>query len=227
MTGQAAGLDGTCDTTDAGYAARSAAFYSESTRPQMDDTMGEVVPIWAIDAVTGRFLYELTREVKPRLSIEIGLCQAASAMHFASAHAANSSGLHIAIDPFQAEYFRDQGKISICRLGLDPWFTLLRTRSDRALPLLHMAGLTAEILFIDGDHRFDAVFTDYYFADKILQIGSYLIFDEGGYDCPTKRVSAFIAANMPNYERLPSPERLYVFRKLGPDERSFADATDF
>jgi predicted O-methyltransferase YrrM len=209
------------------YADRSASFYAEQVRPQLDGEMGEVVPAWAIDADTGRYLYDLTRDLKPRLSIEVGLCQAASTMHFLSALAANGAGLHIAIDPFQDQFFRDQGRITISRLGLDPWFMLLRSRSAAALPMLHAAGMSADLMFIDGDHRFDAVFTDYYFADKLLRIGGYLIFDEGGYECPTERVAAFLESNMPNYERLESPIRLYVFRKMRADERGFADSYDF
>ena len=213
--------------TDLSYSAISEAFYSEETRPQMDNPTGAVVAEWAIDAVTGKYLYDLTIRIRPRLSLEIGLCQAASAMHFCSAHAVNAHGLHIAIDPFQEEYFRNQGEMTIERLGLKPWFMLLRERSDRALPMLHAAGLRADMIFIDGDHRFDAVFADYCSADKLLDVGGFLIFDEGGYDCPTKRVMQFITTNMLNYTRLESPDRLYVFRKDGKDERSFADSPDF
>ncbi len=93
--------------------------------------------------------------------------------------------------------------------------------------MMHAAGFKADLIFIDGDHRFDAVFTDYCSADKLLDVGGLLIFDEGGYDCPTKRVRQFISTNMPNYKQLESPERLYVFRKDGKDERSFADSQDF
>ncbi|MFD1952309.1 class I SAM-dependent methyltransferase [Sphingomonas arantia] len=209
------------------YAQRVALFYRETVRPQMDGTVGDVRPEWAIDAETGKYLYDLTRELKPRVSIEVGLCQAASAMHFLSAIAANGSGFHMAIDPFQDQFFQDQGLTTINRLGLAPWFTLLRSRSATALSMLHSAGMTADLMFIDGDHRFDAVFTDYYFADKLLRVGGYLIFDEGGYECPTERIVAFVTTNMPNYERLASPTRLYVFRKTGPDEREFGDSFNF
>ena len=211
----------------ASYDAALEAYYTDVERPQADGGSGAVVPEWAVDRASGRFLHDLALRVRPTLSIEVGLCQGASALHLAAAHAITGIGLHYAIDPFQRPFFHDQGLLTIERFGLMPWFRHIDERSDRALASLQMSGARAELIFIDGDHRFDAVFHDYYWADKILDIGGLLIFDEAGYDCPTRRVASFITRNMPNYEAIEGPARFYVFRKIAEDRRDFADQADF
>nr|WP_260395065.1 class I SAM-dependent methyltransferase [Sphingobium lignivorans] len=208
------------------YFSLVAAYHGETTREQ-DAGVGEVHPEWAIGLADGRFLFDLITENALALTIEIGLCEGASAVHMAAAHAVSGFGLHFAIDPFQHEYFGGQGVRSIDRFGLTSWFRHIPERSDRSLSSLAAAGVKFDLIFIDGDHRFDAVFNDYYWSDKVLRDGGYLIFDEAGRDCPTKRVSSFIQNNMKNYELRPGPSRFYVYQKITKDDRGFGDMIDF
>jgi len=208
------------------YEAVCQQFYSESTRKTARGVL-DVKPEWAIDRLTGRYLFDLVVKNDLHLTFEIGLAQGASALHFCAAHKYLQSGIHIALDPFQREYFDDMGLISMERFGLGNHFQLARQRSEIALPALKQAGIMADLVFIDGDHRFDAVFVDYANSNAILREGGFMIFDEAGVDNPTAHVFSFVEKNMSNYTRVESPTRLYVLKKTGPDIRGFGHQVPF
>ncbi len=59
-------------------------------------------------------------------------------------------------------------------------FRLLQGRSDRWLPALVEEGAAVDLLLIDGGHRFDDVFIDAHYAQRLVRPGGILLLDDCG-----------------------------------------------
>ena len=181
---------------------------------------------WAIDKDSGEFIFNIVINTSPDQTLEVGLAQGASTLHFLTALKFIRKGRHTAIDPLQSG-FSDVGLSEMSRLGLDNRLRFFRERSDIVLPKLRENNETFQVCLIDGDHRFDAVFVDFYMIDKVLDIGGFIIFDEAGTG-PTEKVISFIKNNLKNYEfQTDIPNRFRVIKKLDIDRRDWTDKFDF
>lgn len=181
---------------------------------------------WAIDKDSGEYIFNLVINTSPDQTLEVGLAQGASTLHFLSALKLIRKGRHTAIDPLQSG-FSDVGLSEMSRLGLDSRLRFFRERSDIVLHKLREQKETFQVCLIDGDHRFDAVFVDFYMIDKVLDIGGFIIFDEAGTG-PTEKVISFIKSNLINYEfQTDIPNRFRVIKKLDVDRRDWTDKFDF
>jgi predicted O-methyltransferase YrrM len=181
---------------------------------------------WAIDKKSGEYIFNLVKHIEPDQTLEVGLAQGASTLHFLAALKFIQKGKHTAMDPLQSG-FSDVGLAEMTRFGLDDRLRFFRERSDIVLPRLREQKELFQVCLIDGDHRFDAVFIDFYFIDKVLEIGGFIIFDEAGSG-PTEKVISFIKNNLKNYEfQKGAPSRFRVLKKLDIDRRGWTDKFDF
>ncbi|OWK25021.1 hypothetical protein AJ87_14765 [Rhizobium yanglingense] len=87
---------------------------------------------------------------KPGSVMEIGLAYGSSALAIGEALISVSGKRHLILDPFQESEFRDAGWKTIRAAQLDSIATLLRERSQIALPRLATEGLSADAAFVDG-----------------------------------------------------------------------------
>jgi len=62
-----------------------------------------------------------------------------------------------------------------------------------AYKLLHRIGITAEIIYIDGDHSYDAAYWDLKNYSKLLKGGGAIVLDDYGYSGVTRAVYQFLA----------------------------------
>jgi len=121
---------------------------------------------------------------------------------------------HIAIDPFQERY-QNLGKENIRALGLE----LHEDYSHQVLPELARNMESFEFIFIDGDHKFDGIFVDFYYGDLLLKQGGYLLLHDT-WMRSTQLVLAFIRKNRPDYVRQRIPCRNFaLFQKVSEDQR--------
>lgn len=141
----------------------------------------------------GEALYHLVRQVRPASTLEVGTAWGLSTLFFCQALADNRLGHHTAIDPFQSN-FKHMGVTNIQRAGLDQYLTFHQESSHHVLPRLVAEKKTFQVIFIDGSHLFDAVFVDFFFADQLIPIGGYLVFDDLWMPA-VRKVLAFILAN--------------------------------
>jgi predicted O-methyltransferase YrrM len=142
----------------------------------------------------GDYLYSLVRFLVPEQVVEVGMANGLSTLFIAQGLFDNAHGRHIAIDPFQ---FSDWGGAAIHQLhlaGLDHLVELVEKPSHQALPELEQAGVRAQLVFIDGNHLFDYVLTDFLAADRILDVGGLIAFDDADWPAVTQ-VIRFILAN--------------------------------
>jgi predicted O-methyltransferase YrrM len=130
-------------------------------------------------------------------TIEIGLGYGLSALHICEGLLANgrADARHLVIDTFQSSRFADCGLQSLAAAGVTDLVEHHAEKSHFVLPQLLRAGRQFDFGFIDGNHRFDAVFVDLYYLGLLVKRGGVIALDD--YDLPgIKRAVAFFVANL-------------------------------
>jgi predicted O-methyltransferase YrrM len=172
-----------------------------------------------IPRAEGNFLYSLVRHVRPSFTIEVGMANGLSSLFIAQALKDNGHGSHIAIDPFQFSDWAGAGMTALRRAGLDSLVRLVEKPSYQALPMLEQQGIVAEFFFVDGSHLFDYVITDFLCADRILQAGGLMAFDDSDWPAITQAIR-YVLTNrhyqvaFPNIVIEPPRVRPGLFAKL-------------
>ncbi|EJB06702.1 hypothetical protein Rleg9DRAFT_5653 [Rhizobium leguminosarum bv. trifolii WSM597] len=114
----------------------------------------------------------------PNTVIEIGLAYASSALAIGEALVSVGGSHHLIIDPFQESEFQDAGWDIICSARLDSIATLVRERSQIALPRMASEKFSADAAFVDGSHVFHNVFVDLYYLQMIVRPGGLVVLDD-------------------------------------------------
>ncbi|HVW17958.1 MAG TPA: class I SAM-dependent methyltransferase [Solirubrobacteraceae bacterium] len=175
-------------------------------RPEDDSAVGDA---------EARYLHELVVRLAPTATLEVGCGLGKSA----AAIMAATTGRHIVIDPFQDNYDR-RGISNIERAGFGERLDFIAEPSHVALPRLLAEGRRFDFVFIDGSHRFDDIFVDFYYADHLLTPGGVVVFDDL-WMRTARLVLAFIRTNRPDYTEVPDVPRTFAtVRKTGVDERN-------
>jgi predicted O-methyltransferase YrrM len=183
---------------------------------------------YPIDAITrigpaqGMLIYRLIREAKPEKSLEIGLAFGFSTVYFLAALQANGMGHHIAVDPFQYEWWHGIGVTRERVLGLKTGsFEFVQETSVQALARFAREQQRFGVIFIDGDHTFDGVLIDFSLASLVCGPGAYIILDDMWLPSIQRAVS-FIRLNRADFEIVSTPAKNFaVFRRIDTDKRNW------
>jgi predicted O-methyltransferase YrrM len=147
-------------------------------------------------------------------TLEVGFAIGRSAAHIIAATGKH----HQIIDPFQEDY-GSWGVKNLKKLGLDGLYTLHKQLSHDALPQLLAQGQKFDFIFIDGDHRFDGAFIDFYYADLLLKPGGYVLLHDT-WMRPIRLIMSFINNNRANYSLKLDEDNLGLYQKVSEtDER--------
>jgi len=152
----------------------------------------EILPI-AVTAERGAFIAGLCRTERPSATLEIGMAWGLSTLHILAALAEvnGAAGFkpHVVVDPFEASRFGNAGLRLIRELGAEAMVEFYPEGSEIVLPRLLADGRQFELVFIDGDHRFDPGFVDFFYVHRLLKPGGLVIFDDVLFDgiCLTTR----------------------------------------
>ncbi|WP_291715269.1 class I SAM-dependent methyltransferase [Bradyrhizobium sp.] len=138
-----------------------------------DDFATVTLPECDCDALRDLLIAE-----RPATVIEIGLAYGSSALAIGEALISVGGDRHVILDPFQDSEFRDAGWDVIRSARLDCVATLLRERSQIALPRLAAEGMSADAAFVDGSHVFHNVFVDLYYLQTIVRPGGLIVLDD-------------------------------------------------
>lgn len=194
-------------------------FYEEIERMLVIPEQRKSSPVKPAEAA---FIYEWLRKHGLRRTLEVGFGFGRSAVYIMSA----TGSPHVAIDPFQANY-DGLGLQNAERLGLLPLLDLRHDYSHNALPQLLRENRRFEFIFIDGDHKYDAILVDFYFSDLLLDQGGYLMLHDT-WMRSTQLVLSFIKRNKKNYHYVRTPLRnLTLFEKQGEDTRDWLFFREF
>jgi predicted O-methyltransferase YrrM len=140
-------------------------------------------------------------DLKPGRTLEIGLSFGGSCLVFLASHRDLSHSpekQHIAIDPHQKSVWDNTGLMHIRKESLQGWLDFYEEHSSARLPMLVNANNKIDLVYIDGSHLFEDVFTDFYYVWRLLATNGVVIFDD--YTDPhVKKVTRFIDKNLGNY----------------------------
>ena len=81
--------------------------------------------------------------------------------------------------------------------------------------------MSSRLIHIDGDHRFDFVFADFFMADQLLEVGGFIVVDDAAFPAIETLVQ-FVIHNRSDYEvsNLEIPNTA-VLRKVACDKRNW------
>ncbi|HMU70187.1 MAG TPA: class I SAM-dependent methyltransferase [Chitinophagales bacterium] len=156
-----------------------------------------------------KFIYQFILGHKIHKTLEIGLGYGRSASYIMLA----TGKPHIAIDPFQSHYGYQAIK-NITDAGLKDNFTHIEDFSHFALPELCHKNEKFDFVFIDGDHKFDGILIDYYFASMLVKTGGYILFHDT-WMRSTRLVNKFVEQNRHDFKTHPvSLANLHLIQKI-------------
>jgi predicted O-methyltransferase YrrM len=178
-----------------------------------------IIPEWdtasPVKTEEACFLYDFLKEKKLRRTLEVGFAFAKSASHIMAA----TGERHLAMDPFQ-ETYRGLGLQNVETLGLREQLDFRPDFSHHVLPQLAQEGRRFEFIFVDGDHKFDGILLDFYYADLLLEPNGYVLLHDT-WMRSTQLVMEFIHSNRKDYRKVPTPLRNFaLYQKVGTDSRN-------
>lgn len=180
-----------------------------------------------ITPAQGMWLYNLCRETKPKSTLEIGLAYGFSTVYFLATIGENGVGHHTAIDPFQKSQWHGIGLRRTFSLGVSDRLRFIEDKSVPALVYLAGRGEKFEVIFIDGNHRFDDVLVDFTLAAELCPMGGCIILDDMWMPS-IRRAVAFIRSNRKDFEELKTPiPNIAAFRRIGQDSREWSHYAEF
>lgn len=182
----------------------------------------------------GRFLYVLVKMFEPLTLLEVGMANGISSAYMAKAQNSylQKKDAHVIIDPFQSSQWFNAGIALLKRLGLYENVKFIEDYSVSAIPQLEKEKYRFDFVFIDGSHCLDHTLTDLVTADRVLNIGGLIVFDDST-DFGVKYAIKYIDRYRYNLRRIKfdinlvhalremtnKRRRLTVYQKIAADDR--------
>lgn len=153
--------------------------YARGTIRGEDGTEFNILPM-SLTPERGAFLRDICRAERPQATIEIGMAYGLSTLFIVQTllETGAASCKHTVMDPFQTGVFHDAGRRLIREAGVDPLIEFHHDSSEYVLPRLLHEGRRFDLAFIDGNHRFDHVFVDLFYIDRLLKDSGMLVLDD-------------------------------------------------
>ncbi len=157
---------------------------------------GSTVPCdVSISLEEGLALQAAIRDVKPAVTLEVGLARGVSSVFMCEALAEVGGTRHIVIDPGPVAGWNDVGLYTIERAGYASLVDFHNEPSHRALPRLELAGERVGVALIDGWHTFDYVLVDFFYVDRLLDAGGIVVFDDTRWYPAIRKVARYVATH--------------------------------
>jgi len=195
--------------------------------------MGSDGKMYKLDGATkirpeeGMYIYELCRKINPQRTLEIGFAYGFSTLYFLAALKANGKGSHVVIDPFEITDWHGIGLKKAQEMGMDRYLHFIQEKDVFGLPALAKEGLQFDVIFIDGNHRFDDVLLGFTLSDYVCAKGGYIILHDSMMPS-IRKVVTFIERNRSDYQRQDLPiANVGVFKKLHDDRRQWTHFVPF
>ena len=163
-----------------------------------DIELSDGIPIEEVEMI-----YDVMSEYKPKSSLEIGLCHGISSMAICD-NLKESNGINHIIDP--GLKVNRYGINNLERAGLKDNFIHYDDVSEVVLPQLLQGDLKVDFVFMDGWLTLDHLMLDFFYIDKILNIGGIVMFDNCEMSSVKEAFNYF--SQYPSYHELTS----YLYR---------------
>lgn len=132
-----------------------------------------------VSRATGELLQRAIREVRPEVSLEIGLAFGVSTLFICEAlQELAAPGVHIVLDPYQHGKWRGLGLKNLQEAGFASLVSFHEEPAELYLPKLLAEGRRIDFAFIDGLHRFEQAFVEFYYINRLLRVGGLVLFDD-------------------------------------------------
>jgi predicted O-methyltransferase YrrM len=131
----------------------------------------------AISLMEGQFIHAIVKDHDISNTIEIGCANGISSVFICDALRNRPSPRHIIIDPNQTTEFGSVGLRHLAEANID-FYELIEKPSEIALPQLLEEGCEVDFAFVDGYHTFDHALVDFFYLNRLLRVGGYLVFDD-------------------------------------------------
>ncbi len=202
-----------------------ASMYRREAQRGIDAKMHQLDENTRISVEQGLHLHDLIISRKLSRTLEIGMAYGFSTLYILAALARNRNGHHTAIDPFQSTHWGGIGLVhaQACAPNIDgvTCFRLVEDRSDRVAADLARQGSRFDLIFIDGNHRYDDVLTDFYLYAQLCSIGGLIIFDDMWMQS-IRAVVDFVRTNRLDFREICSPVgNISIFEKTAEDGRDW------
>lgn len=144
-----------------------------------------------VAANEGKYLYDLIVNNKLKKTMEIGMAYGISALYMAQAHKnlQNPMKSHVSVDPYQSTQWKNIAMLNLQRSNLQDFVELREELSYIALPLAVQQKEEYDLVFIDGMHLYDYTLLDFFYADLMLKVGGYMVFDDAHMPSVAKVIS--------------------------------------
>jgi predicted O-methyltransferase YrrM len=165
------------------------------------DANGKAYPLKSgISRKEGEVILNIVKNNQFKKTIEIGCAYGISSLYICSGSAGIYKSCHTIIDPFQKEWDYI-GIENLKRAGLTS-FELIEKLSEIALPQLLEKNEKFEFCFIDGWHTFDHVMIDFFYLNRLIDVGGVIVFHDVNMPSINKLLRYIF--NYPSYEIIES-----------------------
>ena len=154
----------------------------------------------SISSSAGQLIQNIIKAIDPTISLEIGLAYGVSALFICEALTIRNGTQHILIDPNQhggqwGDSWDGIGIANLHRAGYGNIVRLIEAPSYRALAQLELSGQRIDFAFIDGWHTFDFTLVDFFYIDRMLNVGGAVAFDDADWPA-IRKVCRFVKTNL-------------------------------
>jgi predicted O-methyltransferase YrrM len=176
----------------------------------MDFFINDIKFSYRTDTVSGLttddciYLYNFISNKNIFNVLEIGMADGMSTIAIMKSLLENSNKMNKAIsltsiDPYQKKYWNNNGVNNLKKFNIDEFHTLIEVPDYLALPKLIEEGKKYDLIFIDGQHTFDHVLLNNFYADILLNKTGHIINDD--FWMPSiKKVHEYISNNYNHFE---------------------------
>lgn len=190
----------------------------------METPEGNLIEINSqISLEEGLFLQQVVEEINPQVSLEIGVAFGISSMFICEVLERLGASKHIAIDlgPIKKAETDELdrfglGLLNIKRCGYGHLVESYAMPSEIALPDLLRRGQRLQFAFIDGWHSFDHALVDFFYVNKMLDVGGVIAFHDAGH--PNIRKLLKYISTYPSYrvfKEISRPKAIFSTQRKG------------
>ncbi len=165
-----------------------------------DEALNEIPLHSGVSQRDGEFLQKIVLDNKFKNTLEIGCAYGVSSLYICAASSQNEDYHHTIIDAFHRDW-KNIGILNLKRAGFNS-FELIEKLSELALPQLLEKNKKYDFAFIDGWHTFDHVMVDFFYVNRMLEVGGVIAFHD--MDMPSQNKLFRYILNYPCYEFLDS-----------------------